>query len=137
MLIYAALGSMLAAMTDVHINTVDEEILDTILAPDVEFHGKLAFKKPLMIKGKFSGSILSSSDLYVDEKAVVEADIRVENLSLKGKVKGNVIATNRVELFASSTLEGDVQAPEVTMETGCRFTGICTTTKKKSDEGSA
>lgn len=124
-------------MTDVHINAVDEEMLDTILAPDVAFHGKLAFKKPLMIKGRFSGSIVSSSDLYVDEKAVVEADIRVENLSLKGKVKGNVVASNRVELFSSCTLEGDVTAPEVTMETGCRFTGICTTTRKKADEGNA
>jgi cytoskeletal protein CcmA (bactofilin family) len=124
-------------MTDVHINTVDEEVLDTILASDVEFHGKLAFKKPLMIKGKFSGSIDSSSDLYVDEKAVVTADIRVANLSLKGRVKGNVVADNRVELFATCVLEGDVSAPEVTMETGCRFTGICTTTRKKADEASS
>ncbi len=121
-------------MTDVHISLVDEEILDTILASDVEFNGKLVFKKPLMIKGKFSGSIESSSDLYIDEKAVVTADIRVANLSLKGRVKGNVKADTRVELFSTCVLEGDVSAPEVTMETGCRFTGICTTTKKKGDE---
>jgi cytoskeletal protein CcmA (bactofilin family) len=112
-------------MTEVQISAVDEEQLDTILAADVEFTGSLSFKKPLMIKGSVSGTIRSESELYIDEKARVEANIQALVVSIKGEVKGDVEARERLELFASGALEGDVVSPKVTMETGCRFNGAC------------
>ena len=112
-------------MTEVQINAVDEELLDTVLAVDVEFSGSMTFKKPFMIKGRVSGQIRSSSELYIDEKAVVEADIQAAVVSVKGVVKGNIAARERVELFATGSVHGDVTAPTVTMETGCRFNGAC------------
>jgi cytoskeletal protein CcmA (bactofilin family) len=112
-------------MTEVQINTVDEELLDTVLAGDVEFSGSMTFRKPLMIKGKVSGRIRSSSELYIDEKAVVEADIQAVVVSVKGNVKGNIAARDRVELFSTCTVDGDVTAPQVTMETGCHYNGVC------------
>jgi len=121
-------------MTDVHVNPVDEDVIDTVLAPDVSFEGRLEFDKPLLVKGRLSGRVVSKSDFYVDEKAFVEADIEAVNVSVRGTVRGNIVAKNRVELSATSVLDGDVTAPEVTMETGCRISGICTTTAKKGDE---
>jgi cytoskeletal protein CcmA (bactofilin family) len=122
-------------MTEVQITAIDEEQLDTVLASDVEFAGEMTFSKPLMIKGKVSGVIRSESDLYVDEKAVVEADIVANIVSVKGNVRGNISARERVELFASSTVEGDVVAPQVTMETGCRFNGACRMAAPPQDAG--
>lgn len=112
-------------MTEVQINAVDEDLLDTVLAGDVEFSGSMTFRKPLMIKGHVSGKIRSTSELHVDEKAVVEADIQAAVVSVKGVVRGNISARDRVELFASGAVDGDVTAPVVTMETGCRFNGAC------------
>ncbi|GAB1456130.1 MAG: polymer-forming cytoskeletal protein [Spirochaetia bacterium] len=115
-------------MTDVHLSVIDEDTLDTILAADVEFSGAMEFKEPMMIKGRVSGSIVTESDLHIDEKAVVEADVRARNVTVRGTLKGNILATGRVELFASCRVDGDVQAAEVTMEPGCRYNGICTMT---------
>ena len=112
-------------MTEVQITTIDEDQLDTVLALDVEFAGEMYFTKPLMIKGKVSGIVRSESDLYIDEKAVVEADIIAKIVSVKGSVKGNISAREKVELFASASVDGDVIAPQITMETGCRFNGAC------------
>ncbi len=120
-------------MTEVQITAVDEEQLDTILAEDVEFSGEMNFKKPLMIKGRVSGIVRSESELYIDEKAVVEADIVATIVSVKGRVKGNISARERVELFASSAVDGDVTAPQITMETGCRFNGACRMTAPEID----
>lgn len=120
-------------MTDVQVSAVNEETIDTILAGDVEFSGAMVFKKPLMIKGRVSGTIRSESDLYIDTGAVVEAEISANQVSVRGTVKGNVVAKDRVDLYASCSLDGDIRAPEVTMETGCRFNGICTMTGKKAD----
>ncbi len=112
-------------MTDVQISAVDEEQLDTILAADVEFSGSMSLKKPFMIRGRVNGVIRSESELYIDEKAVVEADIRAAVVSVKGRVKGDIAARERVELFSTAAVDGDVVAPQVTMETGCRFNGAC------------
>ncbi|HRY53896.1 MAG TPA: polymer-forming cytoskeletal protein [Spirochaetia bacterium] len=120
-------------MTEVQITAVDEEQLDTVLAPDVEFAGEMSFKKPLMIKGKVSGIIRSESELYIDEKARIEADIVATVVSVKGSVKGNISARERVELFACAAVDGDVTAPQITMETGCRFNGACRMTAPKVD----
>ena len=48
---------------------------------------------------------------------------RLARLALAGPAPS---ARDRVELFASCTVDGDVTAPQVTMETGCKFNGICT-----------
>ncbi|PKL23968.1 MAG: cell shape determination protein CcmA [Spirochaetae bacterium HGW-Spirochaetae-3] len=112
-------------MTDVHLSVVDEDTLDTILAADVEFSGAMVFKEPMMIKGRVSGSIVTESDLHIDEHAVVEADVKARNVTVRGTLKGDISATGRVELFATCRVDGDVTAAEVTMEPGCRFNGIC------------
>lgn len=86
-------------MTDVQLSSVDEDTIDTILADDVEFSGTMTFKEPLMIKGHVSGSIKTTSDLHIDEKAIVEANISARNLTIRGTLKGDVTASGRVELF--------------------------------------
>src|SRR5512145_1466645 len=101
-------------MSDVHLIPVDEDLVDTILQPDVEFSGRMSFDKPLMIKGRVSGSIESTSDLYVDEKAVVNARVSANIVSVRGSVKGDISARERVELFACGSVEGDIIAPEIT-----------------------
>ncbi|OHD15694.1 MAG: hypothetical protein A2Y38_10630 [Spirochaetes bacterium GWB1_59_5] len=115
-------------MTDVHLSVVDEDTLDTILAADVEFSGIMVFKEPMMIKGRVSGSITTESDLHIDDKAVVEADLKARNVTVRGTLKGNISASGRVELYAACRVDGDVTAAEVTMEPGCRFNGICSMT---------
>ena len=82
----------------------------------------------MMIKGRVSGSIVSDSDIHIDEKAVVEADVKARNVTVRGSLKGDIVASGRVELYASCRVDGDVSAAEVTMEPGCRFNGICSMT---------
>lgn len=108
---------------------LDEEDYDTVLAPDIDFTGTIQFEEPFMIKGRVSGSIEASSDLMVDLGAVVKANIQANRVIIKGEVDGNVTATQMVHVFSSGKLNGDVTAPEVVLESGCFFTGICTMTR--------
>ncbi len=113
------------ALPEVHIKSVEETTLDTVLADDIDFTGVLQFSKPLMIKGKFTGEIKATGDLYIGDLAEVNAKIEANAVSLKGKVKGNIVALDRVELFATARVDGDIAAPDIVMESGCRFNGIC------------
>lgn len=113
-------------MSDIQVYNLDESEIDTVLAEDIVFNGTLNFEDSMLIKGKFKGNIKASGELYVDEKAVVEARIQADIVSLKGKVIGDVFADTRVELFASASVDGDITAPDIIMESGCRFNGSCT-----------
>ncbi len=112
-------------MPEVRIKEIDEHEVDTILAEDIDFEGHLTFKKPLMVKGKFKGEIKSSSSLYVGENAYVEARIEANLVSSKGNIKGDILGHARVELFSTSQLEGDVSTPDLVVESGCKFNGLC------------
>ena len=113
-------------MTEVRIEKVDENEIDTILAEDIDFEGVLSFDRPLMIKGRFRGEIRASGDLHVGPDAEVEARIQAGMLSARGRIKGDISADRRVELFATARVEGDIVTPELEMEGGCLFNGTCT-----------
>jgi cytoskeletal protein CcmA (bactofilin family) len=118
-------------MTDVQISAVDEDQLDTVLSEDVDFSGTLLFKKPLMIKGRLSGEIKASGDLYIGDAAVVNASITANVISVKGRVTGDVIAEGRIEIASTASINGDIAAPEIIMEGGAVFNGRCTMRKKQ------
>ena len=112
-------------MREVRIKEIDESDIDTILAEDIDFEGELSFRQPLMIKGKFKGRVVATSDLYVGERAVVEATVEADRVSAKGTIVGDIIARSRVELFSTAHVDGDVAAPDFVMESGCVFNGKC------------
>ncbi len=114
-----------AGMTEVRIDKVEENEIDTVLAEDIDFEGVLSFTKPLMIKGKFRGEIRASGDLYVGPDAVVEAQIEAGLVSARGRITGDIQAKRRVELFSTAQVEGDITAPSLEVEGGCRFNGYC------------
>jgi cytoskeletal protein CcmA (bactofilin family) len=99
--------------------------MDTVMAEDFFFDGQMVFEKPLLIKGRFKGDIKSAGDLYLDEKADVEARIEAGKVWLKGKVKGEVKAHEKIELFDRSSMEGNISTPDLIVQSGCRFRGLC------------
>jgi cytoskeletal protein CcmA (bactofilin family) len=113
-------------MSDLHRNTPEDEDFDTILSADIDFSGTLNFEKPFLIRGRISGEIDARSLLVIDEDAVVEANINASRVVIRGRVKGNVTAQEKVELTVTGKLAGNVTAPEILMETGCVFNGLCT-----------
>lgn len=115
------------------ITIIDESDIETVLSRDIEFKGNLSFDRGLSIKGKFVGKINATGSLFIEETADVEADIFAGFVSVKGRVRGNIRALSRVEIFSRAQVEGDITAPDILMESGCRFDGKCA--MKKPEEG--
>lgn len=111
-------------MAEIHSKRIDEKKLDTVLAEDISFEGDVSFSKPLMIKGLFSGSINATGSLYIDQNAVVDAEIKAYSVVVRGKVRGNITAETKVELQGTAEVVGDITAPRIVMEPGCLFDGI-------------
>ena len=117
-------------MVEVNIKNVEEADIDTVLSEDIDFTGELSFKKPLMIKGKFNGTIKALSDLYIGKNAVIKAQVEANLVSVKGTIEGNINSNKRVELFSSSQITGDITSPAIVMENGAILNGICSMERK-------
>ncbi len=110
---------------------IDESMIDTVLAEDINFQGTMKFSKSLMIKGKFEGQIDATGHLIIGPNAVTNATIKAGVITNYGQINGNVEGTERVELYNNAKLTGDIKTPELIIESGCTFNGNCVMSDKK------
>jgi cytoskeletal protein CcmA (bactofilin family) len=96
----------------------------------VNFSGELKFTNSLRIDGKFQGKIISSDELIVGEKGVVEAEIEVGRISISGTVKGTIKASERVELLPTSKVEANIITKNLIINEGAIFNGSCSMDEK-------
>lgn len=99
--------------------------METILGDDINFRGKLQFKRNLKINGKFKGQISTDGDLIVGPSAQVEADVVAGSVVIEGELRGNVNASRKIEILGSARMDGDIKTPDLTIQSGSRFSGSC------------
>lgn len=112
---------------------LEDESFDTIMEDDISFRGKMIIKKPFMIRGKVSGTIVSESDLVIDSMAVVESEISARRVLVRGVVRGNVIGRELIFVTASGSVDGDITTAKVVLEPGCSFSGKCTMVREDNE----
>lgn len=95
----------------------------TVLGPDSNFKGELAFDKGIRIHGRFEGKITSSGRVHVAKEAKLQAEIEAGSIVVEGEVRGQLTASDRLELKQSARYEGDMKAARLTVEEGAVFSG--------------
>lgn len=101
------------------------ERIITTLGEKTNFSGTVRFKTSLKIDGHFQGKIISPGFLYIEDGAVVNADINVGCVIIGGYVKGNVVAKENLELLSTSQLYGDIRTAKLKIADGVVFEGKC------------
>ena len=103
----------------------DENKIDTVMADDIEFRGKIIFKTSLKIKGLFEGKIETDGNLIIGQEATVNADIKTGVASINGVVSGSIKASKYIELYNKSKTNCDLITPNIFIEKGSLFNGTC------------
>jgi cytoskeletal protein CcmA (bactofilin family) len=101
------------------------EKISTTLGRETNFHGILKFRESLKIDGKFEGEIESPGFLYVENGAVVKANIKVGSIVIGGVVRGNVEASERLEMLATGQVYGNIRTAKLNIADGVVFEGKC------------
>jgi len=101
------------------------ERIATTLGRETSFSGIMQFHTTLKIDGRFQGKIISPGFLYIEEGAVVDADIAVGSVVIGGTVRGNVTAKENLELLPSGRLFGDIKTTKLKIADGVVFEGKC------------
>jgi len=100
--------------------------ISTFLGADSRIEGTIEFQGTIRLDGRVKGRIFSNSGtLIVGEKAVIDADIRVDSIIVMGEVSGTIDAKKRVEVYPPGRVNGDIDAGVISIEPGGVFTGNC------------
>lgn len=97
----------------------------TTLGRETEFKGTMRFRDSLRIEGKFTGEIVSPGFLYIDQGAVVHANIRVSSIVVGGIVYGNVEASGKLEMLSTGRVFGDIKTAKLKIADGVVYEGRC------------
>ena len=105
----------------------------TTLGKETNFNGIMRFKDSLKINGTFDGEIVSAGYLYVENGAVVSADIKVGSIVIGGVVKGNIEAVEKVEMLSTGKVFGNIKTSKLKIADGVQFEGKCEMIKNPQD----
>jgi cytoskeletal protein CcmA (bactofilin family) len=97
----------------------------TTLGRETNFQGTLRFTESLRILGKFSGEIISSGRLVVEDGAEVKATVRVGSVVVGGIIRGNILAKEKLEMLASGKVIGNIKTAKLKIADGVVFEGKC------------
>ncbi|MCU0822768.1 MAG: polymer-forming cytoskeletal protein [Spirochaetes bacterium] len=115
-------------MTETRDNKVvleDENKIDTVIADDIDFKGRIVFKNSLKIKGTIQGKIETDGRLIIGQEASVNADVNAGIVSVNGHITGRINAGKYIELYSKSNTRCDLLTPELYIEKGALFNGTC------------
>lgn len=99
----------------------------SVLAPDAVFEGVLSFRGAVRIEGRLKGDIIATGTLHIEEGAVVQGRVEVDDLVVAGALEGQVVARRRLELRATARVAADLQTPRLALAEGCILDGRCRT----------
>ena len=109
------------------------EKISTTLGRETVFRGTMKFSKSLKIDGNFEGDIESSGFLYIEEGALVKADIKVRAVVVGGIVHGNITASEKLEMLSTGQVYGNIKTAKLRIADGVVFDGKCEMIKGDSE----
>lgn len=101
------------------------EKIATTLGKATVFNGTMRFSNSLKIDGHFEGRIESPGFLYVEDGAVVKAEIKVGSIVIGGVIHGNIEATEKLEMLATGQVYGNIKTRKLRIADGVVFEGKC------------
>lgn len=101
------------------------ETVDTLIGQYSVFNGDIESEGTIKIEGKLNGNVVSGSDVYISEPAVIKGNITARNIYLSGNIDGNITAKGILHLLSTSKLSGDIEVHSFVADEGSIFRGNC------------
>ena len=102
------------------------DTISTFLGHGTTIDGTLEFQGTIRLDGNVKGHVISQNGtLIIGDKAVVQAQVRVDTAIIRGEINGSIEAKTRIEAYPPARIIGDVLAPQISVESGVIFNGSC------------
>ncbi len=110
---------------------------ETVVGPSVKIQGDLNSEGNIKIEGQVAGTVTTTENVFVGDKAVITADIIAGSAIIAGQVNGNLKVSNHLILQGTAMIAGDISCEILRVEDGAHFSGKCNmgnTAKNKQRE---
>jgi cytoskeletal protein CcmA (bactofilin family) len=98
------------------------DTISTFLGHGTSIDGTLEFQGTIRLDGDVKGQVISQNGtLIIGDKAVVQAQVRVDTAIVRGEINGSIEAKKRIEAYPPARIIGDIQAPEISVRIRCGF----------------
>ncbi len=96
----------------------------SVFGSTIIVQGDVSGQEDIIVRGQFRGKInLPGNDLMVAEGGLVEAEVRVRNITVRGEVSGNIAAAGKITIERTGRVKGDLSASVISIEDGAQFKG--------------
>lgn len=95
----------------------------TILTAGCHFAGKLYCKGATRIGGTIDGEIIAEGLLIVEEDAVINAQVKAEEVVVHGRVEGHLVVQKKIEMCATADVQADISTPNLVVQEGALYNG--------------
>jgi|LauGreDrversion4_2_1035121.scaffolds.fasta_scaffold57222_3 cytoskeletal protein CcmA (bactofilin family) len=85
----------------------------------------------IRVNGTIKGYLTSKARIVLGPTAIVDGDIKAQNIEIEGEVNGNVFATELLTIKATAKISGDVVSNKLIIEAGAIFNGTSKMNKPK------
>ncbi|MEE9274461.1 MAG: polymer-forming cytoskeletal protein [bacterium] len=102
-----------------------EKTIRAFLGEGTEFKGVISFEGTVRVDGVLEGEVITEDTFIVGVSARVKADIKAGVVIVMGEVNGKIEAKEKCEIRAGSHFRGEVFTPNIYIEEGAIFEGMC------------
>lgn len=96
---------------------------ETIIGSSIRVKGNFNGKGDIVIEGCLEGSLKTEANVFIGEKAKVNANIEATEALINGEISGNIKARKYLAIGKTAKISGDVQCAEISIERGASITG--------------
>lgn len=97
--------------------------MDNLIQEQTTLTGNIQSTTHWEIRGKLIGNLVTTENVYIEEKAEIKGNISGKKIEVLGKVYGNLHAQHSLNLYASSSVVGDITYGTLVLEEGAQLTG--------------
>jgi cytoskeletal protein CcmA (bactofilin family) len=105
-------------------SSLEHQAKVSVMGTAVVLQGEISGQGDLILRGQLRGKVsLPGNDLMVAEGGLIEAEVRVRNITVRGEVIGNIVASGKITIERTGRVKGDLSASVISIEDGAQFRG--------------
>ena len=107
---------------------------ETIIGSSVKVSGAFVSKGDILIDGEFEGSLETTNNIKIGEKAIIIANITAANSNIQGQVKGDITLSEFLEVGPQATINGNIICKYISIAKGAVINGNVTMSSDNKSE---
>lgn len=96
---------------------------ETIIGPSIKVKGNFNGKGDIVVEGYLEGSLKTDANIFIGEKAKVNANVEASEAFISGNISGNIKIKKYLAIGKNAQITGDVQCGEISIERGALISG--------------